>query len=114
MIISDDFRPVSVRYRRPSQCASSLSKARQKPGVGTMTNLSPIRQTPSALAPSGRLGDGLEPPPAARLARLFSPELVREAQAVFSMRLHREISETEARAMLANLTGFIRLLAAAS
>lgn len=78
-----------------------------------MTNLSPIRQTPSASPESARLGDGLEPPPPARLARLFTPELVRDAQAVFGRRMHREISEGEARAMLANLTGFVRLLKAA-
>ena len=78
------------------------------------TNLSPSRQTPIALQAPARLSDSPEPPPPARLARLFSPELVRDAQAVFSRRMHREIGETEARAMLANLTGFIRLLAAAS
>ena len=60
-----------------------------------MTNLSPIRQTPSASPELARLGDGREPPPPARLARLFTPELVRDAQAVFGRRMHREISESE-------------------
>jgi len=78
-----------------------------------MTNLSMIRRAPSTSHDERVIG-GHEPPPPARLARLFSPELVREAQTMFARRLQRDISESEARAMLANLTGFIRLLAAAS
>ncbi len=54
-----------------------------------------------------------EPPPPARLAGLFSPELVKDAQALFAKRMQRDVSETEARMMLANLTGYVRLLSAA-
>lgn len=72
----------------------------------------PLQSDLSAGPSAARVGGALEPPPPARLARLFSQELVREAQAVFGSRLCREVSESEARAMLANLTGFIRLLTA--
>jgi len=58
--------------------------------------------------------DSPEPPPAARLARHFSSELVLEARVLFARRLGGDISETEARAMLAGLTGFIRLLTAST
>jgi hypothetical protein len=44
---------------------------------------------------------------------LFSPELVKDAQALFANRMQRDVSETEARMMLANLTGYVRLLSAA-
>jgi hypothetical protein len=58
-------------------------------------------------------GERNEPPPPARLAGLFSPELVKDAQALFANRMQRDVSETEARMMLANLTGYVRLLSAA-
>lgn len=58
-------------------------------------------------------GERNEPPPPARLAGLFSPELVKDAQALFANRMQRDVNETEARMMLANLTGYVRLLSAA-
>lgn len=82
-------------------------------GLGPMMSASPGWQALPASPEKSTSCEGKEPPPPARLARLFSPELVKEAQIVFAKRTQREISESEARTMLANLTGYIRLLAAA-
>ena len=81
-------------------------------GVGKTMSASPAMHARIATFDTAA-GERNEPPPPARLAGLFSPELVKDAQVLFANRLNKEISESEARMMLANLTGYIRLLSAA-